>query len=342
MDLFIEPSTKNKREMILLKNAFIITMDPSRSKFIEKGTIVIDNDCIMSIYTDDDEVQQQQPPQESFVEVIDCEGKYVIPGLINTHVHCVQQLGRGLGDDVDLITWLHDRIWPYESHMNDRDVYISTKLMILEQIRSGVTCWADAGGHHMEQIVKAVDEMGVRAVLSESTMDQGDGLPDSWVKSTDECIQSQVNNFNKYHGSCDGRIRYWFNLRTIFNCSDELVQRTKKKADELEVGIHMHVAEIKAEVEFCQQNRGSTTVTHLENLGVLDKNLLAVHSVWLSEEELQLYKKRDVKVSHCPAAAMRYLGFAKIPEMLDLNICMYYLLSNRVATNTCFRCINWH
>jgi 5-methylthioadenosine/S-adenosylhomocysteine deaminase len=84
----------------------------------------------------------------------------------------------------------------------------------------------------------------------------------------------------------------------------------------------MHVAEIREEVEFARQTRGATTVTHLNRLGALDKNLLAVHSVWLTEDEICLYAEKDVKVSHCPAAAMKVLGFAKIPEMLKAGVCV--------------------
>ena len=84
----------------------------------------------------------------------------------------------------------------------------------------------------------------------------------------------------------------------------------------------MHVAEIKEEVEFARQTRGLTTVAHLNKLGVLDKNFLAVHTVWLTDEEIQMFADHDVKVSHNPAAAMRVLGFAKVPEMLKAGICV--------------------
>jgi 5-methylthioadenosine/S-adenosylhomocysteine deaminase len=93
-------------------------------------------------------------------------------------------------------------------------------------------------------------------------------------------------------------------------------------ADQYGVGVHMHVAEIREEVEFARQTRGATTVTHLNRLGVLDRNLLAVHCVWLTEEEIDLFAEKQVKVSHNPAAAMRVLGFAKIPEMLNAGICV--------------------
>lgn len=117
-------------------------------------------------------------------------------------------------------------------------------------------------------------------------------------------------------------MQVWFGLRTIFNNSDSLIQRTKELADRYGVGVHMHVAEAREEVAYCQEVFGEPTVTHLERLGVLDQNLLAVHTVWLTNEEVELFRKRDVKVSHNPASAMRVLGFAKIPRMLREGICV--------------------
>jgi len=114
----------------------------------------------------------------------------------------------------------------------------------------------------------------------------------------------------------------WFGLRTIFNNSDELILRSKELADQYGVGVHMHVAEVKDEVEFLKAKIGVQTVTHLNDLGVLDKNFLAVHTVWLTNEEVEMFRDHQVKVSHNPAAAMRVLGFAKVPRMLREGICV--------------------
>lgn len=153
-------------------------------------------------------------------------------------------------------------------------------------------------------------------------MDMGEGLPEAWRRTTDQELEAQVDNYERYHGSANGRIRVWFGLRTIFNNSDQLMLRTKELADTLGVGIHMHVAEVREEVEFARQTRGATTVAHLHRLGILDRNLLAVHCVWMTEDEIQMFADRDVKVSHNPAAAMRVLGFARVPEMLKAGVCV--------------------
>jgi 5-methylthioadenosine/S-adenosylhomocysteine deaminase len=301
----------------LLMNAGIITMDQERRQY-NYGAILIDGDRISQVGKSPELITDSGDD----IERIDLRGRWILPGLINTHVHTSQQLGRGLGDDVNLLTWLHERIWPYESSLTEEDSYISSLLCGIEQIRSGVTCFAEPGGQFVNGMGRAVTELGIRGILAKSTMDMGEGLPQVWNESTQQSLDIQIENLEHWHTKAGGRIRVWFGLRTIFNDSDELILRTKQLADHYRVGIHMHVAEIREEVEFAKETRGATTVTHLNDLGVLDKNLLAVHSVWLTEEEIQMFANKGVKVSHNPAAAMRVLGFPKIPEMLKAGVCV--------------------
>ena len=302
---------------VLLYNAGIVTMDTERRQY-NRGAILLENDRILRIGSSSELTRQSSED----IERIDLRGRWILPGLINTHVHTSQQLGRGLGDDVDLLTWLHERIWPYESSMNEEDSYISSLICGIEQIRSGVTCFAEPGGQFVNGMGRAVDELGMRGILARSTMDMGEGLPAIWNESTEQALNVQLENLECWHNQAGGRIRVWFGLRTIFNDSDDLILRTKELADQYGVGVHMHVAEIKEEVEFARETRGATTVTHLNRLGVLDKNLLAVHTVWLTDDEIQMFADKNVKVSHNPAAAMRVLGFAKIPEMIKAGICV--------------------
>ena len=110
--------------------------------------------------------------------------------------------------------------------------------------------------------------------------------------------------------------------RGILLDTKETATELKELADKYNVGLHMHVAEVKDEVEYMQATRGEWTVTHLNKLGVLDKNFLAVHTVWLTNEEVEMFRDHQVKVSHNPAAAMRVLGFAKVPRMLREGICV--------------------
>lgn len=298
-----------------LKNGYIVTMDANENVF-DGGGVLVEDDRIVAV----GRVAEQQVKPDA--EVIDLQGKHVLPGLVNTHVHTSQQISRGVGDDVRFVTWLHDRMWPFESNMTEEDSYISTLACCLEQIRAGVTSFAEPGGQFVGGMARGVKEAGLRAKLAKSVMDCGEGLPPVWQRTTQQELDQQVEDLERYHNTADGRVQVWFGLRTIFNNTDELICKTKELADHYGVGIHMHVAEAHEEIEYTQQVYGEPTVTHLNRLGVLDKNLLAVHTVWLTNEEVALFREKDVKVSHNPASAMRVLGFAKIPRMLKEGICV--------------------
>eukprot|EP00252_Welwitschia_mirabilis_P007631 TRINITY_DN19212_c0_g1_i1.p1 TRINITY_DN19212_c0_g1~~TRINITY_DN19212_c0_g1_i1.p1 ORF type:complete len:464 (-),score=97.48 TRINITY_DN19212_c0_g1_i1:99-1490(-) len=306
---------------ILIHGGIIVTMDAD-SRVFSDGAIYIQDDVIDAV-GHSSEILQQFSSVAS--EIIDIHGRILLPGLINTHVHTSQQLARGIADDIDFITWLHERIWPYESQMTEEDSYVSTLLCGIELIHSGVTCFAEAGGQHVSAMAKAVKSLGIRGCLAQSVMDSGQGLPTLWAKSSAESsIQLQLDLYKKFHQSADGRIRIWFGIRQILNATDELLLLTKKFADQLGTGINMHVAEVPYENEHVACSRGANhgTVTHLEKVGLLGENLLAAHSVWVNNEEMDMLSKAGVKISHCPAAAMRMLGFAPIKEMLDKNICV--------------------
>ena len=296
-----------------IRGAYVVTMDPTR-RVLDPGGVLIQGDKIAW-------VGAGRPPLPCD-DVIDAPDRIILPGLVNTHVHTSQQLGRGLGDDVSLLIWLHERIWPYESNMTEEDSYVSTLLCGIEQIRSGVTTIAEPGGQHVPGMGRAVSELGLRGILSRSTMDGGEGLPKHMVETTGEALAIQEQHLRDWHGQADGRIKVWFALRTIFNNSDDLITRSKAMADKYGVGLQMHVAEVKEEVEFAAATRGHTTVEHLAHLGVLDASFLAIHTVWLTDHEIALFAEHDVKVSHNPAAAMRVLGFARIPEMIEQGICV--------------------
>lgn len=163
--------------------------------------------------------------------------------------------------------------------MTEEDSYVSTLMTSLELIRSGVTSFAEPGGQFVSGMARGTVESGLRGKLAKSVMDCGEGLPPIWQLTMEQELEQQVVDLEQYHNTADGRVQVWFGLRTIFNNTDELCVRTKELADKYGVGIHMHVAEAKEEKEYTYTRWGEGTVKHLERLGVLDKNLLAVHTV---------------------------------------------------------------
>ncbi|MFV0579174.1 MAG: amidohydrolase [Fusobacterium ulcerans] len=299
---------------ILIKNGYVISMNKNREIF-KNGSVLIEDDKIKA-------VGKVEPSLvNADAEIYDAQGKIILPGLVNTHVHLSQQLGRGVADDVVLLTWLRERVWPYESSFNYEDSLISSTACCVELIKTGVTTFLEAGGQYVDAMAEAVEKCGLRACLSKSTMNEGEGLPKAWQKTTQEELDFQEELFKKYNDTADGRIKIWFGLRTIFNNSDELIKGTKTLADKYNTGIHMHVLEVKEEMDYTRATRGETTVEHMNRLGALGPNLVAAHTVWLTEREIDLFRLYDVKVSHNPGAAMKVvLGFAKIPEMLEKGI----------------------
>jgi 5-methylthioadenosine/S-adenosylhomocysteine deaminase len=302
---------------VLLDHAGLLTMDAAGTLYTD-GAVLIEDKVIKAVGRSADVAALVEPGAEK----IDLAGKWILPGLINTHVHTSQQLGRGLGDDVGLLTWLHERIWPYESALTEEDSYLSSLLTGIELIRSGVTTFCEAGGQLVDGMGRAVTELGLKAILCRSTMDMGEGLPGPWQIDTDESLRRNLDDYETWHGRAEGRIRACFGLRTIFNNSDALIERTSQLARERGTLVNMHVAEIPYENQFAAQRRGRSTVAHLAELGVLGPEFLAVHCVWLTEEEIALFAEHGVKVSHNPAAAMRVLGMPKIVEMQAEGVCV--------------------
>ncbi|XP_027367325.1 uncharacterized protein LOC113873419 [Abrus precatorius] len=313
---------RDKKKMVsVMHGGVIVTMDEEQRVF-KDGGIVVEEDKIIAIGQSAHVLAQFSDVAD---HIIDLTGHILLPGLINTHVHTSQQLARGIADDVDLMTWLHHRIWPYESTMTQHDSYLSTLLCGIELIHSGVTCFAEAGGQHVSAMARAVQLLGLRACLTQSTMDSGHGLPSSWAtRTTHDCLQSQKDNYDKYHNTAQGRIRIWFGIRQIMNSTHQLLTDTRDAAAQLKTGIHMHVAEIPYENQLVMDVHkiDHGTVTYLEKIDFLGNNLLAAHSVWIDNNEISLLSRAGVKVSHCPAAAMRMLGFAPVREMLDAGICV--------------------
>ncbi len=181
-----------------LKNGYIVTMGPEETVY-DGGGVLVDGEKIVAVGKVDPALVRPD------AEVIDLHGNYVLPGFVNTHVHTSQQISRGVGDDVDFITWLHKRMWPYESNMTEEDSYVSTLMTCLELIRSGVTSFAEPGGQFVSGMARATAEAGLRGKLAKSVMDCGTGLPKIWQKSTDEELEQQVLDLEKYHNTAEGK-----------------------------------------------------------------------------------------------------------------------------------------
>lgn len=289
----------------------IVTMD-AQAREIANGCIEIRDGRISHVGA--------APSADPASQTIDAAGMIVIPGLINTHCHTSQQLARGLADDVDLLTWLHDRIWPYEAALTEQEAELSALACALEQIHNGVTTIADPGGQHVDGMARAIEAAGIRAYVGQSSMDEGAGLPARMVMPTAEVLRLQDDLAQRWHGAADGRVRFSYTLRTIFNCSDDLIGASIDRARARGTIVQMHVAEVPAENEHTRATRGATTVRHLARIQALGPWLLAAHAVWIDDEEMGLLAATGTPVSHNLASNLRVLGLPRVADMLDRGI----------------------
>jgi 5-methylthioadenosine/S-adenosylhomocysteine deaminase len=167
-------------------------------------------------------------------------------------------------------------------------------------------------------MARGIAAVGIRALLGRSAMDSGDGRPDGDRESTAEVLDAQDELADRWHGK--GLLRFSYTLRTIFNCSDELITATLARGRALGTVVQMHVAEVPEENEHSVATRGTTTVRHLERLGALGLDLLAVHATWVDDEEIALLAERGCPVSHNAASNLKILGTPRIADMIDAGV----------------------
>ena len=290
---------------ILIKNALILSPN---TNFENKQSILIKDNLIAEISPEIDE--------SDVSKTIDATGKIVLPVLINTHTHLSMTLFRGLADDLSLDSWLNDHIWPMEANLNGDYCYIGALLGAVELIKSGTTTFSDMY-FYMEDVARAVDEAGIRAVLSYGMIDFGDE-----EKRKNE-INENLTLFKACDGMADGRIKVFFGPHSPYTASEELLIKVRELADEYNMGIHIHVSETQKEIEDVSAEKGLRPFEYLDKIGFLGPDVVAAHSVWLSDNEIEIIKKNNVKISHNPCSNMKLAsGIAPVSKLIENDICV--------------------
>ena len=303
---------------LLLEHIDLITMDPALG-IIEDGYLYVSDGKIESIGKMQDIKTGKFTDFKRILGPKHSKRFVAVPGFVQTHVHTSQALGRGLADDVDLITWTRKRIWPYEAALTEEDVYISALLSIAEMLKSGTTTFCEASGQMPEAIGQAVIDSGVRATLSLSTMDLPGEIPKVLQMDTKQAIERNLALIERWQDK-HPRVKACFNILNLFLSSDELWTSLTALAKEKKVLIQTHLAESVDEVAFVKEKSGKSPVQYLEDLGALGPHLLAAHVVHVDEKDLDILQKRNVRILHCPAAGLRIAGIAKLPAMLERNM----------------------
>jgi len=298
---------------ILIKNGSIVTVNDKQQVF-SKGFVYIRDDRITA-------VGPGEPPAEysSADKVIDASLMAVMPGMVNGHTHLFQTFLRGLADDKPLLEWLKTAIWPVAKAMTEEDAYVAALLGLVENIRGGATTVVDHQYIHTEVtnddgVCRAADETGMRFKLARGWADQ-DYHP-SLMETPERILSETTRLYETWELNGNGRTRVEFAPLIPWGCTDKTMMETWKLSQEWGARTHIHVAETREEIEMNKKARGKRHIEWLEDLGILGPDFQLVHSVWLDDDEIDMVKKRDAIVVHCPVANM-YLasGAARIAEM---------------------------
>jgi len=229
--------------------------------------------------------------------LIDGRRKAIIPGFVNMHTHAAMTLFRGFGDDMPLMRWLEEKIWPNEAKLTDEDVYWGARLACVEMLRSGTTTFFDMY-HHLDATAQAVEESGLRAVLSEACFDHFK------PELTERRKKDMAQRFKK-EATYSERIRYALGPHAIYTVSGELLRWTADFAAEHDVSIHTHLSETESEVRQCVERFGTTPVRYLHRLGVLSPRMVLAHVLYVDDEEIRILADSGAKVVHNPASNMK-------------------------------------
>lgn len=308
---------------LVIKNGYVVTMNPER-RIHSDGAIAIEGNRIVAVGASA-EVLAAHPARET----IDARGMLVIPGLIDGHNHPSAFLLGGMSDDTDILTGLYQNLYPYEEVLSEEETYVCGLGNYLEMIKNGTTCFNDPGGYNVDQLAQAAVDIGIRGIMNRSTRDvapPGKPLPPKFFESIDVNLREGENVVKRWHGAAGDRIRAWFGLRYVYNISDDLAIGIRDLARQHGVGVHVHVAAVKGENEAIEAIYGKRSLQRYYDLGLFGPNLYCVHMGYPNEREVGWLVEHDVKVAHCPSAAMRgawgVIANRMMPYMAGRGVCI--------------------
>lgn len=284
----------------LIRNCTIL---PMSSEHYFKGSIVIEGNRIATV--------SENPDLDIEADiVIDGTDKIAMPGMINTHTHAAMTLMRGVADDMELMEWLQNKIWPMEAKLTSEDICRGAKLGVEEMLRGGTTTYVD-----MYWVVAAnarvIEESGIRCYFSITAMD----------KNIDAVEASIDEDVKKYNGSAQGRMRLMIAPHAPYTCSPDTLRRCVSIAKKHDLRLHIHLCETRTEIETIQSQYGVSPVVYCEQAGVFDVPVLAAHCVHLTDEDMDILKHHEVSVAHNPMSNLKLAsGIASVVKMMEKGI----------------------
>ncbi len=301
---------------ILIKQASYVVRSADR---VERDTdILIEGPRIAA-------VGQMPPAETDGLQVIDGRGRAVIPGLVNAHTHLYQNFLKGLSDDIGLVAWCNATLYPlayaiHQAHWGRGDEacgYHWATLSALEMIRGGVTCCIDMN-MNMDSVFRGWQECGIRGVGAVALADRW--LPAALQYDQAASRQDALRLARNWHAA-HPRIETVLAPSTPFLCSRELLLWARDRAEELGIGLQIHLAETRYEVEQVYQESGQTPVAYAHGLGLLKPGTTAVHCVHMTDAEIDLLAESGATVVHCPKSNLKLgSGIAPVAKMLRRGV----------------------
>jgi 5-methylthioadenosine/S-adenosylhomocysteine deaminase len=296
-----------------IRGGTVVTMDPLRT--VVSADIVVDTDGRIASLA---EPGTKLPGLPS----IDASGFFIVPGLVQAHVHLCQTLFRGLAEDKALLAWLRERIWPLEA-AHDRDsLRASARLGIAELLLGGTTAILDMGTvHHTDALFEVAAETGIRYTGGKALMDTGDGVPAGLLETTAAALRESDRLADVWHEREGGRLRYAYSPRFVLTATYDLLRSVGARARANHMLVHTHASEQREEANLVRQRFGVPNIQLLANMGLADTNACLAHCVWPEPDEFDVLAGGGASMVHCPSCNMKLgSGAAPIAEYLERGV----------------------
>lgn len=294
---------------LILKNSIVLSMDLDFNLY-DPGAVVIQGNSILAVGD-----EKAILANYSSDKVMDCEGKVLMPGLINAHTHVPMNLLRGLADDLRLDVWLMGYMMPVEREfVTPEFVRLGTQLACAEMIKSGVTTFADMY-YFEEEIAKATAEIGMRALCAQSVMK----FPTPDAQFFEQSLEMSRDFISRWKGH--ELIIPSIAPHAPYTCPPEIIKAATALALEFDVPLHTHISETSIEVENMRKEQGMPVVPYVKKLNLFDAKVLAAHCVHVDDGEIRTMQHFGVGVAHNPSSNLKLAsGVAPIKRMLELGL----------------------
>lgn len=248
-------------------------------------------------------------------QAIDCSGLLIMPAFYNTHAHSPMSLMRGFGENMALDDWLNKKIWPFEAHLNSDSIYWGTLLSMAESIKNGIVSTSDMY-YFTSDMVRAYADAKVKGNISRALVNF-----DQTKFEDMESVTEMKKAFEDLNGIEDGRIIIEASIHGEYTSDEDTVRSLAEFAKEQNMRMHIHLSETLKEHQECIEKRGVTPCKYFDDCGLFDVPTVAAHCVWISEEDMDILKDKNVNVSHNPQSNCKLAsGIAPYHDMLEKGI----------------------